>query len=97
MNRTLVAETCCEEINVNIFLKLQLCLEEVRETERTLLNSSAINLEREYGAYEREEAESDQTHLSQVQLDTKAKIRRGRNQFFGELWIDRFLPNQNLA
>ena len=91
MNRTLVAETCCEEINVNIFLKLQLCLEEVREAERTLLNSSAINLEREYGAYEREEAESDQTHLSQVQF--KAKAERGRNQLFGELWIDRMSSN----
>ena len=44
-----------------------------------------IILEEEDGAEKGEEAESDQTHLSQVQLDTKAKVERGRNQVFGEL------------
>ena len=37
MNRRLVLETCCEEINVKYFVKLQFCLEEVREIERTRL------------------------------------------------------------
>ena len=37
MNRALDVETCCEEINVKSFVKLQFCLEEVREIERTRL------------------------------------------------------------
>ena len=38
MNRALVVETCCEEINVKSFVKLQFCQEEVREIERTRLD-----------------------------------------------------------
>ena len=55
--------------------------------EHLCLNQTAviIYLEEEDGAEKGEEAESDQTHLSQVQLDTKAKVERGRNQVFGEL------------
>ena len=37
VNRRLVLETCCEEINVKSFVKLQFCQEEVREIERTRL------------------------------------------------------------
>ena len=50
-----------------------------------LKQTTAIVLEEEDGAEKGEEAKSDQTHLSQVQLDTKAKVERGRNQVFGEL------------
>ena len=35
VNRALDVETCCEEIDVKSFVKLQFCLEEVREIERT--------------------------------------------------------------
>lgn len=35
--RYVVVETCCEEINVKSFVKLQFCQEEVREIERTRL------------------------------------------------------------
>ena len=38
VNRRPVLETCCEEINVKSFVKLQFCLEEVREIERTRLD-----------------------------------------------------------
>ena len=39
VNRRLVLETCCErKINVKSFVKLQFCLEEVRENERTHLD-----------------------------------------------------------
>ena len=48
--------------------------------------AAIIYLEQEDGAEKGSEAKSDQTHLSQVQLDTKAKVERGRNQVFGELW-----------
>ena len=37
VNRRLELETCCEEINVKSFVKLQFCQEEVREIERTRL------------------------------------------------------------
>ena len=37
VNRALVVETCCEEINVKSFVKLQFCQEEVRKIERTRL------------------------------------------------------------
>ena len=42
VNRRLVLETCCEEINVKYFVKLQFCLEEVRETKRTHLDLSIV-------------------------------------------------------
>ena len=44
VNRRLVLETCCEEINVKYFVKLQFCLEEVREIKRTHLDFSDLNL-----------------------------------------------------
>ena len=37
VTRSLDVETCCEEINVKSFVKLQFCQEEVREIERTRL------------------------------------------------------------
>ena len=40
VTRSLDVETCCEEINVKSFVKLQFCQEEVREIERTRLDLS---------------------------------------------------------
>ena len=52
MNRTLVVETCCEEINVKSFV-LQFCQEEVREIERTRLDlTNFIDLSDEKGLYD---------------------------------------------
>ena len=41
VNRALVVETCCEEINVKSFVKLQFCQEEVREIKRTRLDRTS--------------------------------------------------------
>ena len=37
---------------------------------------------------EGQEAKLDQAHLAQVQPHVEAKVERGRNRVFGELWLE---------